>query len=81
MEGIDGAGKTTQVALLAASLRELGKDVVTSKEPTNGPWGRKIRQSAISGRMNLEDELKAFVEDRKEHLRDLIEPRLMLKKS
>jgi dTMP kinase len=33
LEGIDGTGKTTQVALLADKLKEEGYDVLTTKEP------------------------------------------------
>lgn len=76
VEGIDGAGKTTQVGLLEEFLRSRGVDVVRSKEPTDGPWGRKIRESATSGRLSLEDELAAFIEDRREHVRDVIRPAL-----
>lgn len=39
-EGIDGAGKTTQVNLLADALRAAGENVVQSKEPTDGRWGK-----------------------------------------
>jgi dTMP kinase len=77
-EGIDGAGKTTQVDLLAEFFAAAGESVVRSKEPTDGPWGQKIRKSAANGRMSLEEELAAFVEDRKEHVRDKIEPALAL---
>lgn len=76
VEGIDGAGKTTQVDLLVRFLEEAGETPVRSKEPTDGTWGRKIRQSAASGRMSLEEELAAFVEDRNEHLREKILPAL-----
>lgn len=76
IEGIDGAGKTTQVGLLEEFLRSVGEDVVRSKEPTDGPWGRKIRESAAIGRMSLDDELAAFIEDRREHVRDVIQPAL-----
>lgn len=75
-EGIDGAGKTTQVDLLAAFFRAAGEPVKQSKEPTDGQWGRKIRKSAAHGRMPPADELHAFIEDRKEHIRDLIQPSL-----
>lgn len=75
-EGVDGAGKTTQVQLLANALREAGEEVVVSKEPTDGIWGQKIRLSASTGRLPLEEELEAFVEDRKEHIKNLIEPNL-----
>ena len=76
IEGIDGAGKTTQVELLARFFEAAGEPLVRSKEPTDGPWGQKIRQSAANGRMSWQDELAAFVEDRKEHLRDKILPAL-----
>jgi dTMP kinase len=76
VEGIDGAGKTTQVKMLGSALRRAGEDPVLSKEPTDGPWGLKIRESAKNGRMSLEDELAAFVEDRKEHVANVIEPSL-----
>lgn len=76
IEGIDGAGKTTQVGLLEEFLRSRGVDVVRSKEPTDGPWGRKIRESATTSRMSLGDELSAFIEDRREHVRDVITPAL-----
>ena len=76
VEGIDGAGKTTQVQMLAEVLRAAGIEVVTSKEPTDGEWGRKIRQSATTGRMPVEEELQAFVHDRTEHVATLIGPAL-----
>jgi len=76
IEGIDGAGKTTQVQLLGEALREAGLPVVLSREPTDGPWGRKIRESAQNGRLTLEEELHAFIEDRKEHIASTISPSL-----
>jgi dTMP kinase len=75
-EGIDGAGKTTQVERLTEALRKAGEVVVQSKEPTDGVWGRKIRESAVHGRLPLEEELEAFVEDRKEHLKTIVDPAL-----
>ncbi len=76
-EGIDGAGKTTQLHALAALLRAEGRPVLTTKQPTDGPWGRKIRAAAASGeRLPIEDELHAFLEDRKLHVREMIRPAL-----
>lgn len=75
-DGIDGAGKTTQVDLLANALRKAGLTVVTSKEPTDGQWGKKIRESAMAERMPLDEELYSFVMDRKEHIETLIQPAL-----
>lgn len=73
-EGIDGAGKTTQAHRLVEALTTLGWEAVYSKEPTDGPWGRKIRRSAETQRMPIEEELDAFLADRREHVRDLLEP-------
>lgn len=42
-EGIDGAGKTTQVALLAKGLEARGHKVTCLREPGGTPLGEKIR--------------------------------------
>lgn len=76
IDGIDGAGKTTQVARLAETLTALGEHVVTSKEPTNGVHGRRIRASATAGRLPLDDELELFIQDRREHIERFIRPAL-----
>lgn len=74
IEGIDGAGKTTQTNLVAAELRQIGLDVVVSKEPTNGPHGQRLRDSAWKGRMSPSEELEEFILDRREHVAQLIRP-------
>lgn len=78
IEGIDGAGKTTQATMLAGhlALAETPMEIVASKEPTSGPWGQKIRASAETGRLSPAEELEAFIEDRKEHVATLIAPAL-----
>jgi dTMP kinase len=75
-EGIDGAGKSTQIQLLAEALRARGIEPVLSREPTDGPWGRKLRESATTGRMSAADELEHFIQDRGEHMATLIAPSL-----
>lgn len=74
IEGIDGAGKTTLAAALGRMFCDAGVPCVRSKEPTNGPWGQRIRASATTGRLSLADELHAFTEDRREHVRDVVSP-------
>jgi dTMP kinase len=76
-EGIDGCGKSTQVARLAASLRAAGHDLLATGEPTDGPTGRRIREMARSGRtLAPEAELRWFVEDRRVHVAEVIAPAL-----
>ncbi len=75
-EGIDGAGKTRLIEFLAGHLRAAGVQVVTSREPTYGPWGKKLRESAVTGRMSAAEEIRYLTEDRREHVRDLILPAL-----
>jgi dTMP kinase len=74
IEGIDGTGKSTQASMLANALRESGHEVTQSYEPTNGTWGRKLRESASTGRLGIEDELEYFIKDRREHVDELITP-------
>ena len=76
-EGIDGCGKSTQLRMLAERLRARGASVVETKEPTNGPVGKRIREMAQSGNaVAPEEELAWFIEDRREHVRDELEPEL-----
>jgi len=75
-EGIDGTGKSTQVQLLADALRAKGHEVITSKEPTDGPHGTRLRNSADSGRLSPQEELDLFHRDRRHHVETLIKPAL-----
>lgn len=76
LEGIDGAGKSTQAALLRDWASGLGWEVVLSKEPTDGPWGQRIRQSMFTQRLPADEELQCFVNDRKEHVEQVLLPAL-----
>jgi len=76
IEGIDGAGKTTQAEMLTESLRAAGLGVVASREPTYGTHGNRIRESAATGRLSLDEELQAFIDDRREHVETVVGPAL-----
>ncbi|MBW1708403.1 MAG: dTMP kinase [Deltaproteobacteria bacterium] len=78
LEGIDGAGKTTQAFLLKQRVEKEGFEAVCVKEPTSGPWGQKIKEIAQRGRKNisLDEELNYFIFDREEDVRDNITPAL-----
>jgi len=76
-EGVDGSGKSTQLRRLKERLEGLGLKPVLLREPTDGPYGREIRERARSGpTMTIDDELRLFIEDRRQHVREAIEPAL-----
>ena len=75
-EGIDGTGKSTHIGQLRKYLEGKGLEVVQSFEPTRGQWGRMLRDSAVTGRLSVEDEVELFLKDRREHVETLIAPAL-----
>jgi dTMP kinase len=76
IEGIDGAGKTTLARTIRDDLARTDAIVSLSKEPTTGKWGMLMRDSAASGRLTPEEELRLLILDRKEHVANLIGPAL-----
>ncbi|MFM2196798.1 MAG: hypothetical protein RLZZ505_230 [Verrucomicrobiota bacterium] len=76
IEGIDGTGKSTQARRLADHFTALGRKVTLSREPTDGPWGTLLRNSAETGRLSPEEELDAFLKDRRQHVTEKIVPAL-----
>ncbi len=78
-EGLDGCGKTTQLELLRDYLERKGREVVLIKEPINSETGKTIRR-VIDGKIQMsESELQdLFIENRKECLKDIIEPVICL---
>jgi dTMP kinase len=83
IEGLDGAGTTTQVRLLADALRAAGRSVAETREPSDGPIGVQIRQ-ALRRRLTRSDGERLapetiallFAADRIDHLVDEVEPAL-----
>ena len=68
LEGIDGAGKTTQAALLEQHLRNRGRQVVRTAEPTAFPSGVLLRQALSGAIRKSECEMAVlFVQDRIAH--------------
>jgi dTMP kinase len=76
VEGIDGSGKTTQAQRLTRYCDDKGLEYILSKEPTNGKYGQLIRNSAIRGRLSVEEEIDILLKDRRDHVAEVIRPAL-----
>lgn len=67
-EGIDGAGKTTQIGLLEQYLKTKGIPAVTTAEPTDLPEGKLLRRALAGEFPTTPSELAAlFTADRIAH--------------
>jgi dTMP kinase len=78
-EGVDGSGKTTQLARLAERLRAAGRDVLETREPGGAPGAEQIRRLLVEGapgRWSPETECLLFTAARRDHLERTIEPAL-----
>ncbi len=83
LEGIDGAGTTTQTARLVDRLRSEGKHVRGTREPSDGPIGSLVRQ-VLTGRViapggrapGWATMALLFAADRMDHVESEIEPLL-----
>ena len=79
LEGIDGAGKSTQSRLLAEHLRGLGRDVIETREPGGAAGAEDIRKLLVEGdpdRWSPETEILLFSAARRDHLERTIAPSL-----
>jgi dTMP kinase len=76
-EGIDGAGKSSQVAALIERLEAAGRTVRRLVEPTNGEHGSELRRRAREGPpLSAQEELDLFVTDRRENVAQSVLPAL-----
>ena len=79
VEGTEGAGKTSNIALLQARLEAAGKAVVLTREPGGTPLGEAIRDLLLTRRgdgMAVDTELLLMFAARAEHIAQLIRPAL-----
>jgi dTMP kinase len=78
-EGGEGAGKSTQVRLLAERLRALGREVVATREPGGSPGAEALRDLVVTGavdRWSPLSETLIFYAARRDHVERLIRPAL-----
>ena len=78
VEGIDGAGKSTQVERLAALLIAAGHRLGSTREPGATALGRELRRIVLGRELALsaDAELFLFIADRAEHVASVIRPAL-----
>ncbi len=78
VEGIDGAGKSTQVERLAAFLTARGHRLVGTREPGATALGRELRRMVLGREIGFspDAELLLFLADRAEHVATVIAPAL-----
>jgi len=71
LEGIDTAGKSTQIA----NLKKIYPDAVFTKEPGATQAGIKIREIVLSGELRSKKaEFLLFLADRAEHIQEVVKP-------
>src|ERR1700733_1804760 len=78
-EGLDGCGKSTQLAKLAAVLRAQGLSVVLTREPGGTPTGETIRQLLLDTKTSSLAplaELALMFAARAQHIAEVIQPAL-----
>jgi dTMP kinase len=76
LEGVDGAGKSTHLDGLAASLRQRGKSVTVTREPGGTALGEKLREILLAQPMHPDTETLLMFAARREHLAQVIVPAL-----
>lgn len=78
-EGVEGCGKTTQLRLLAQSLRERGHEVVLTREPGGCQIADRLRNillDAANSNMTPTAELLLYAAARAQHVAEVISPAL-----
>jgi dTMP kinase len=78
-EGVEGSGKTTQLAMAAARLKEVGRPVLATREPGGTRIGRILRAILLKKAHRELDpvtEWLLFEADRRQHVREVLRPAL-----
>jgi dTMP kinase len=75
-EGIDGAGKSSHIADVAARWTARGLEVVRTREPGGTPLAESLRELVLQRPMDALTEALLVFAARRDHLQQLIEPAL-----
>jgi dTMP kinase len=76
LEGMDGAGKSTHIPNIVATLKARGIEVVSTREPGGTRLGEQLRALLLHDAMHVETETLLMFAARREHIDAVIEPAL-----
>ncbi len=75
-EGVEGAGKTTQIVLLREALEREGKTVCVTREPGGDALAEAVRKLVLHEEMTARAELLLFLASRAQNVEKVIRPHL-----
>ena len=75
-EGMDGAGKSTQLQWFSEILRQREIDLVVTREPGGTPLGEQLREMLLNQEMSMGTEAMLMFAARLEHIEQVIKPSL-----
>lgn len=76
LEGIDGAGKSSHIAAIAAALQAQGHTVTLTREPGGTPLAEKLRTLVLNDAMDPLTEALLIFAARRDHVQQVIAPAL-----
>lgn len=76
VEGVDGAGKSTPLSWMTQAFKDLGRNVVLTREPGGTALGERLREMLLNEPMDLETETLLMFAARREHIAQVILPAL-----
>ncbi len=76
IEGIDGAGKSTHLAAIAARLQAGGAELLQTREPGGTPLAESLRELVLAQPMDPLTEALLVFAARRDHVRTVIRPAL-----
>lgn len=76
VEGVDGAGKSSHIDAIVATLQGAGWTVISTREPGGTPLGEDLRNLLLNRPMSLDTEILLAFASRAQHLTDVIRPAL-----
>jgi dTMP kinase len=76
-EGVEGCGKSTQLAMAAARLRERGRTVLETREPGGTRIGQRLREIVMDPQDRILDPVTEWLlieADRRQHVSEVLQP-------